>query len=109
MRIPAHLEISGLIRLAEERGGHATVLAKGERDAGTIIVATLCRGAQGRLYERMPGLGETRHFVQTKEQDPEKPKEFFEYLARRSSQDPDLWVLEVDIDDPARFIAELPV
>lgn len=109
MRLPSHLEIAALIRLAESRGGNATVLAKGERDAGTILVATLCRGADGRLYERMPQLDETRRFVQTKVQDAENSQEFFEYLTRRASQDPDLWVLEVDVDDPARFIADLPV
>ncbi|MEE4153258.1 MAG: DUF1491 family protein [Erythrobacter sp.] len=109
MRLPAHLEIASLIRLVESRGGNATVLAKGERDAGTVLLATMYRGSDARLYERMPQLDGTRRFVQTKTQDPEKPQEFFEYLTRRASQDPDLWVLEVDVDDPARFIADLPV
>lgn len=107
MRLPAHLEIAALIRLAESRGGHATVLSKGERDAGTILLATMYRGSEAALYERMPQLDGTRRFVQTKVQDIENPQEFSEYLARRARQDPDLWVLEVDIADPARFIADL--
>ena len=108
MRLPAHLEIGSLIRLAESNGGMATVLSKGERDAGTILIATMYRGEGGVLYERMPQLDGTRQFVRTREQDPEKPNEFSEYLMRRRDQDPDTWIIEVDIADPERFIALLP-
>ena len=107
-RLPTHLEISGLIRLAESNGGSAMVLSKGERDAGTVLIVTMFRGTDARLFERMPQLDGTRPFIVTKSQDIEKPMEFFEYIERRRSQDPDIWVLEVDIDDPERFIALLP-
>lgn len=107
-RLPAHLEIASLIRLAESNGGHAMVLSKGERDAGTILIVTMCRGEDTRLYERMPQLDGTRRFVQVRSQDIENPYEFSEYLTRRSQQDPDIWVLEVDIADPERFIALMP-
>ena len=40
-------------------------------------------------------------------QNPEKPEEIFEYLERRKNQDPDIWILEVDIADGARFVASL--
>lgn len=107
-RLPAHLEVSSLMRLAESNGGFAMVLAKGERDAGTILIVSMFRGGNARLYERMPQLDGTRPFVLTKSQDPEKQTEFDEYISRRQSQDPDIWVLEVDIADPERFIALLP-
>lgn len=107
-RLPAHLEISGLIRLIESHGGHAMVIAKGERDAGTVLIVTMCRGDDVRLFERMPQLDGTRPFVATKSQDIEKPEEFSEYLERRRRQDPDIWILEADIADPERFIALLP-
>ena len=84
------------------------VLSKGERDAGTILIVTMFRGGPAKLYERMPQLDGTRPFECTKLQDIEKPSEFDEYIARRRSQDPDLWVLEVDIADAERFIALLP-
>ena len=107
-RLPAHLEVSSMIRLAESNGGFAMVIHKGERDAGTILIVSMFRGTDMRLFERMPQLDGTRPFVLTRSQDIEKPNEFDEYLARRRSQDPDIWVLEVDIDDPERFIALLP-
>ena len=84
------------------------VLSKGEKDAGTILLVTIYRGQSARLFERMPQLDGTRIFIPTKSQDPEKPWEFSEYLDRRGHQDPDTWILEIDIDDPERFIDLLP-
>lgn len=37
-RLPAHLEVAGLIRAVQAAGGFATVLNKGEREAGTILI-----------------------------------------------------------------------
>jgi len=106
-RFPAHLEASAIVRLAESQSGYATVLAKGEHHAGTILLVTLCRGKGGVLYERMPQLDGSRTFVASKRENPENPQEFSEYLARRRQQDRDIWLIEVDIADPERFIAQL--
>ena len=106
-RLPAHLEAGAILRLAESQGGFGTVLAKGERDAGTILLVTLCRGTGAVLYERMPQRDGSRLFIATKSEGSEKPSEFSEYLARRRSQDPDMWLIEVDIADPERFVAQL--
>ncbi|MEL7444766.1 MAG: DUF1491 family protein [Pseudomonadota bacterium] len=107
-RLPAHLEIAAMIRLAESQGGMATVLSKGERDAGTILLVTMFRGEGATLYERMPQLDGTRIFTATRSQNTERPEEFIEYLGRRGHQDPDIWILELDIDNAARFVESLP-
>ncbi|RNJ64322.1 MAG: DUF1491 family protein [Porphyrobacter sp. IPPAS B-1204] len=106
-RLPAHLEAGAICRLAESQGGFATVLAKGERDAGTILLVMLCRGTGAVLYERMPQRDGSRLFVATNREDAEKKQEFSEYLARRRSQDADMWLIEVDIADPERFVVRL--
>jgi len=106
-RLPAHLEASAILRLAESQGGFATVLAKGEHDAGTILLVTLCRGTGAALYERMPQLDGSRLFIATKRDNPENPQEFSDYLARRRGQDSDMWLIEVDIAEPQRFVAGL--
>jgi hypothetical protein len=106
-RLPAHLEAGAILRLAETEGGFGTVLAKGEHDAGTILLVTLCRGKGGVLYERMPQLDGSRKFIAAKHENPENPQEFSEYLARRRRQDSDSWLIEVDIADPERFVAGL--
>ena len=103
-RIPAHLEISGLIRAVDAAGGFATILATGERDAGTILVVCCENGTHYRTYERMPQLDGSRKWALTRSQDPENPLEFSEYLDRRKQQDDDLWIVELDIADAERFI-----
>ncbi|WP_336979126.1 DUF1491 family protein [Altererythrobacter fulvus] len=107
-RIPAHLEISGLIRAVDAAGGFATVIAKGERDAGTILVICCESGARGRIYERMPQLDGTRKWVLTRTQNAENPMEFSDYYQRRKRQDEDLWILELDIANGERFIGLQP-
>jgi hypothetical protein len=107
-RLPAHLEAAGIRRIAESIGGFATVLAKGERDAGTIALVIIGRGEATSLYERLPQLDGNRTFVRTREQDIDNPSEFFAMLEKIRSRDPDLWLIEADVPDIERFVAALP-
>ena len=106
-RLPAHVEVGAMIRKAQSEGGFATVIQRGERDAGVILLLTLERGENARLWERMPQLDGTRVFTSTKIQDADNKHEFEEYLARRQRQDPDSWLVELDIAEAERFIASL--
>lgn len=103
-RLPAHLEVAGLIRAVEAAGGFAAVLHKGERDAGTLLVVTLDDGL-ARLWERMPQADGSRPFVCTRTQEDADPRSFDEAIARRSALDPDLWVVELNVPKGERFIA----
>jgi hypothetical protein len=103
-RLPAHLEVSALIRQVGAAGGFGMVLAKGERDAGTILAVLTHNGAGTRLYERMPELDGTRAWRCTRRQESEKPGEFQDYLDRRRSQDRDVWIVELDVANAERFI-----
>ena len=104
-RLPAHLEVSGLIRAVQSAGGFPMVLQKGERDAGVVLLITTHNGRNTRLWERMPQLDGSRAFVCTRTQESENKCNFEEYLARRRASDPDCWVVELDIENPERFIA----
>ena len=106
-RLPAHMEVGGLLRRVQTEGGFATVLSKGERDAGTLMIVVTEGGRNSRAYERMPQLDGTRAWTLSRKQDPENPHDFSEYLTKRGAQDPDLWVIELDIADGERFIAPL--
>ena len=106
-RIPAHLEVAGLIRAVEAAGGFASVLARGERDAGTLLVVCCEKGANAAAYERMPQPDGTRAWSLSRVQDSENPKEFWDYCDRRKRQDSDLWIVELDIARAERFI-DLP-
>jgi hypothetical protein len=52
----------------------------------------------------MPQLDGTRKWSCSKHQDTENPQEFGEYLERRQQQDPDLWIIELDVPQAERFI-----
>lgn len=103
-RLPAHLEVAALIRAVEASGGFATVMAKGERDAGTLLVVCCEKGGQAAAYERMPQPDGTRSWTLTRRQDADNPQEFWAYCERRKRQDSDLWILELDVPDAERFI-----
>ena len=107
VRLPAHLEVSALIRAAEAAGGFGTVISKGERDAGVILILTMQRGGNARLWERMPRLDGRRIFEVAREQNAENKDEFQEYLARRIAGDRDIWLIELDVPDAERLVADI--
>lgn len=107
-RLPAHLEATAIRRIAESMGGFATVLSRGDKDAGTIAIVIIVRGEPARLYERMPQVDGNRTFVCTTFEDIENKQNFSEILKRRCERDPDLWLIEADIPERERFVAALP-
>ena len=107
-RLSAHIEVAAIRRIAESMGGFATILARGERDAGTIGIVIIGRDEPAVLFERMPDSAGNRTFVATAWQDTEKPSEFSATLERRCSRDPDFWLIEVDVPERERFVASLP-
>ncbi len=95
--------MGALIRRVGAEGGFASVLHKGEPDAGTVLLVMLERGGNARVYERMPRADGTRGWVLSKT-DLDNKTELQEWLDRRASQDPDLWIVELDIVNAERFI-----
>lgn len=107
-RLPAHLEVAGLMRRVASEGGFATVVAKGERDAGTILLILRDSRTNPRLFERMPHPDGSRVWTLNRAQDTENRQEFEDYLRRRARQDEDVWIVELDIPNPERFIGDSP-
>lgn len=103
-RLPTHLEAGALIRQTQANGGFATVLQKGEPDAGTLLLVLTERGGHARVYERMPRPDGSRGWTLARHEDPDNKTELQEWLARRGDQDPDLWIVELDIANAERFI-----
>lgn len=103
-RLPAHLEVAGLLRQTQAAGGFAMVLEKGEREGGTILIVLLENGAKPRVYERMPNVDGPRKWAIAQAESVDNKQEFSEYLARRKRQDPDLWIIELDVANGERLI-----
>ena len=108
VRLPAHLEVSALIRATQAAGGFAMVLRKGDKEAGTILVVLTEKGGNSRVYERMPQADGTRAWHCSRRVDSQNPEDFDEYLARRRDQDGDLWIVELDIANGERLIGLSP-
>jgi hypothetical protein len=100
-RLPAHLVVGALLRRAGQAGGMAAVLAKGDPDAGSILVIGLDRGTAPHIWER--GIGPDGRIALI-ESTPAGDVD--DYWRRRRARDPDLWVIELDVADSQRFAAE---
>ena len=105
-RLPAHLEVSGLLRMAQAGGDFGMVLHKGERDGGTILIVMLDNQGLGQLLERMPQHDGSRKWTVVKTQVFDNKSEFEEYLDRRSHQDPDVWIVELTVAKREQFIRD---
>lgn len=107
-RLPAGMEVSALIRQVNAAGGFATVVAKGDVDAGTILLLLCENGRDQRVYERMPMADGSRGWHCAKRLNPNDPGAFQDWLDRRRRQDPDVWIVELDIVGAERFIGLPP-
>jgi hypothetical protein len=107
-RLPAHLEVSALLRRVQGEGGFAAIIQKGEREAGTIMVLLCEHGKNSRAYERMPQLDGTRNWSRSKTENPDNKADFADYVARRGQQDADMWIVELDIAQGERLIGLNP-
>ena len=96
--------MGALIRRVSAEGGFARVLQKGERDAGTILLVLTERGANARVYDRMPQADGSRAWILVQREDPTNKSNLQEWLDRRATQDRDLWIVELDIPNGERFI-----
>ena len=105
-RLSSDMLVGALIRRVEVAGGHAMVLAKGDKGAGTILIACAERGLATGLFERALAMDGSYALVPCGPADTTDTQAVSDYLARRRSRDPDLWVVELDIAGAERFAAE---
>lgn len=101
------LQAGALIRAVQAQGGFAAVLARGDPDAGALLIVAREKGPISGLYERVLDPARGYCWAATGPQDFENTEEIESYLRRRRERDPDLWLIELDIADAPRFIAEL--
>lgn len=103
-RLASGALVNALIRRVNAEGGFAAVLARGDDTAGALLIITQDRGAGARAYERGIGPdGATGLIAVGPEGD---PPALVDYWQRRRRNDPDLWVVELDIPSAERFAAE---
>lgn len=106
-RLSAEMIVQSLIRKTSQQGGFGTVLQKGDLIAGSILIICVEKGENLKVLEKMPGLDGPPTWQQIWPQAIEKQQDLDGYLSRRRQFDPDLWLIELDIPDAERLVAEM--
>ena len=101
-RLPSHVEVAAIIRQVEAKGDFATVLRKGDPDRGAVTLILRKRGEFRGILERE--LGPDFRYEWTFKSDGSDSAD--DLTVKKLQFDPDFWLIELDIADPERFIAE---
>jgi hypothetical protein len=105
-RLPAHLEASALIRRAETEGGFGAILKRGDADRGSLVLLLARRGAHQACLERTLSPDGRYSWQQVGPAAGSDAKTLADWSQKRIRFDEDLWLIELDVADPERFIVE---
>lgn len=105
-RLPAHLEASGLLRRAEAAGGYGMILAKGDRDSGSLVLIIASRGVHVACLERQLGASGEYAWTKTGPVPETDDRDVVLWAQARRRFDHDCWLIELDVPLAERFIAE---
>lgn len=105
-RLPSSLEAAGILRSAEAAGDFAAVLRKGDPDRGALLIVVSSRGRHVAILERLLSLQDGYRWQRVGPAESASSVEVADFLARRTRFDEDSWLIELDIAQPERFIAE---
>ena len=94
------------MRRAGAEGGFATVMRRGDRERGSLLLLVSSRGAHIACLERVLNLDGAYRWQRAGPAESASSAEIDDFLARRARFDEDFWAIELDIADAERFIAE---
>jgi hypothetical protein len=106
-RLTSRMLVDALRRKVQNAGGFATIVQRGNDQAGAILVDCRDRGENTALLERYTDFDGKMSWrpVHAPHAAPANWTE--EYARSRADSDSDLWWIELDIADAARFADEL--
>ena len=105
-RLASSVLVSALVRRAQDEGGFAAILARGDPTAGAVAVILAEKGRKACFLERLLQ-PDGCYSWRASGQGAENEEEFEKFLRRRRKVDPDMWILELDIASAERFAAEM--
>ncbi|QIK96973.1 DUF1491 family protein [Sphingomonas sp. HDW15A] len=101
-RLATQLEVAGLLRQAQSGGGFAAVIRRGDPDRGDLVVQVSERGQPLATLERRLAADFGYRWVRS-----DRIEDLAHFLENRERMDPDFWLIELDIADAERFVAEM--
>ena len=105
-RLPAHVEATALLRRVEAGGGFGTILKKGDPDRGALVLMLASRGAHHACLERALSPDGNYRWQQVGPVAGADAATLADWSQKRVRFDEDLWLIELDIAEPERFIVE---
>ena len=81
-------------------------MRKGDKERGSLLLLVTSRGTHVAALERVLNLDGSYRWERAGPSESAGSQEIADFLARRARFDEDSWVIELDIADPERFIAE---
>lgn len=94
------------MRRVQAEGGFASVLHKGDPDRGAISLLIAERGEARTVLERRMSADFTYRWTAVPSSVALKASGWRDWVEKASRIDPDCWLIELDIADAERFIAE---
>jgi hypothetical protein len=105
-RLPAHLEVAAIVRRVQSAGDFATIIKRGDRDRGSLLIVVASRGRHVACLERVLTPDGGYRWRPVGPADSASSVDVADFLASRARFDEDLWAIELDIADSERFVAE---
>nr|WP_238934792.1 DUF1491 family protein [Maricaulis parjimensis] len=97
--------VDALVRRAETGFASAYVIRRGDEDAGAVLVKVVAADRLARLF--VPARDEQGERVwQLFRKDAVPESEADAYCARRSDDDPDIWIVEIEDREGRHFLTE---
>ena len=105
-RLPAGIEVAAIIRRVQGDGGFASVLHRGDPDRGAISLLVAERGRAAALLERRMAADFAYRWAKISDGSELEGAGWMDLVGKKSRIDPDCWLVELDVADAERFIAE---
>lgn len=107
VRLTPSIEADSLIRRAQQADGFGAILRKGDAQRGSIILLITDRGRHVACVERQLAMEGSYRWTKVGPGADSDPGQLSEWAEKRVKFDEDVWLIELDIPQPERFIVEL--
>lgn len=105
-RVRADIAVAALLAQVEGEGGFGAVLRRGDRERGDVLILVTERGILQVVMARQMDAAGAYSWTRLVDASADGSDAAERLIASRQRFDPDLWLVELDVADSERFIAE---
>ena len=105
-RLSSDLFVSALLAQVSGEGGFGAVLRRGDRERGDVLLLVTERGVPKSLMERRLGSSGAYAWADLIAGEMDGSVASTRLIDSRKRFDPDFWLVELDVADSQRFIAD---